>query len=197
VAGNLPLGLAWDVEPAAWRTDGDALVVTAAERTDNFIDPGGGEPALNGARALAVAPPGRWHLSARATVGFRDNFDAGVLLLWSDERHFAKLCFERSPRGEAMVVSVVTRDVSDDANAWVVDADAAWLRISNLAEHRYAFHAGVDGRHWDFVRHFTLTGDAPMRYGLSAQAPVGSGCTVTFTELSWSPTAPTDLRNGS
>ena len=193
----LPLGLAWDVEPAAWRVDGEALVVTAAARTDHFVDPGGGEPSWNAARALALAPSGQWQLSARVSVDFTDDFDAGVLLLWSDERHFAKLCFERSPRGEPMVVSVVTRDVSDDANAWVVDADTVWLRISNLAEHRYAFHAGADGTHWDFVRHFTLGGGAPMRYGLSAQAPVGAGCTVTFTDLSWSPTAPTDLRDGS
>jgi regulation of enolase protein 1 (concanavalin A-like superfamily) len=96
-----------------------------------------------------------------------------------------------------MVVSVVTRDVSDDANAWVVHADAVWLRISNLAENLYAFHAGNDGRHWDFVRHFTLTGPAPMRFGLSAQAPVGSGCVVTFTDLSFADTVPTDLRDGS
>jgi len=197
VAGSLPLGLAWDVEPAAWRMDGDALVVDAGARTDNFIDPGGAVTALNGARALAVAPAGRWRFSARLSVEFRDDYDAGVLLLRSDDRHFAKLCLERSPRGEAMVVSVVTRDVSDDANAWVVDGDTVWLRISQLAEHRYAFHASAGGRRWDFVRHFTLAGDAPMRYGLSAQAPVGSGCTVTFADLSWSPTAPADLRDGS
>jgi regulation of enolase protein 1 (concanavalin A-like superfamily) len=131
------------------------------------------------------------------SVDFRADYDAGVLLLWSDDRHFAKLCFERSPRGEAMVVSVVTRQVSDDANAWVVDGDSVWLRICDVADEVYAFHASADRDRWEFVRYFALPGRAPMRYGIAAQSPVGSGCTATFTGLALAETAPADLRDGS
>jgi regulation of enolase protein 1 (concanavalin A-like superfamily) len=193
----LPWGLRWDVEPASWRTRDDAIEVVAAPRTDNFIAPDGRVTVVNGARALATAPPGRWQFSARVSVDFRADFDAGVLLLWSDDRHFAKLCFERSPQGEAMVVSVVTRQVSDDANAWVVDGDGVWLRISDAADGVYAFHASVDGDRWEFVRYFALTAGAPMRYGIAAQSPVGSGCTTTFTGLTLTETALADLRDGS
>jgi hypothetical protein len=55
-----------------------------------------------------------------------------VTPLSSDERHFAKLCLERSTHGQATIVSVVTSAVSDDADAWDVEGDAAWLRISGL-----------------------------------------------------------------
>jgi hypothetical protein len=35
-----------------------------------------------------------FQLSARVTAGFTATFDAGVLLLWLDERRWGKLCFE-------------------------------------------------------------------------------------------------------
>jgi uncharacterized protein len=196
-SGQLPLGLEWEIEPASWHVDGRALEVVAAGPTDNFVDPAGSVVALNGARALAVAPRTDWQFSARVAVDFRADYDAGVLLLWSDERHFAKLCFERSPRGEAMVVSVVTRELSDDANAWIVDAGAVWLRISSVTDGVYAFHARGEDSPWDLVRYFALLGGGPMKYGVAAQAPVGTGCTVTFTQLAFSETRLQGLRDGS
>jgi uncharacterized protein len=193
----LPLGLRWVVEPASWRFDGSTTSVAAAASTDCFVDPGGADGVHSGARALAIAPSGPWQLSARVTVDFRATYDAGVLLLWSDDEHFAKLCFERSPQGEPMVVSVVTRDVSDDANAWVVGGDTVWLRISRIADQTYAFHSSADGRRWDLVRYFALAGIEPMRYGISVQSPTGDGCAVTFEELALSETPLANLRDGT
>jgi hypothetical protein len=67
---------------------------------------------------LAPAPAGDWRLSARVRVNFRDTYDAGVPLIWNDERHWAKLCFERSPAGIPTVVNVVFGGVrSDDVPA--------------------------------------------------------------------------------
>lgn len=193
----LPFGLHWEIEPASWQFDGSVASVAAAASTDNFVDPAGTITALSGARALAEAPDTPWQLSAKVTVDFGATYDAGVLLLWSDDQHFAKLCFERSPQGEPMVVSVVTRGVSDDANAWLVEGDSVWLRISKIAEETYAFHSSRDGRRWDLVRYFVLTGGKPMRYGISAQSPTGDGCAVTFEELTLSDTLLADLRDGS
>jgi hypothetical protein len=80
------------------------------------------ESMLNAATLLGGPPDGDFQFSARVTVGFESAFDAGVLLLWLDERRWAKLCFEFSPAGEPMIVSVVCRGVSDDANAFVCRA---------------------------------------------------------------------------
>lgn len=196
-ANALPLGLHWEIEPASWQFDGSVASVVAAGSTDIFIDPAGTTAVLNGARALAFAPHRRWQFSAKVAADFHGAYDAGVLLLWSDDKHFAKLCFESSPQGEPMVVSVVTRDVSDDANAWVVEGDAVWLRISEVAEETYAFHSSRDGRRWEFVRYFALSGSEPMRYGIEVQSPTGDGCAVTFDELEFSETPLADLRDGS
>jgi hypothetical protein len=192
---ELPYGLRWEIEPAASQIDGADITVVAAGQSDNFIDPAGNVTALNGARAVGPMPDSDWQLSARVVADLTATFDAGVLLLWSDERHFAKLCLERSPQGQAMIVSVVTREVSDDANARDVEGDAAWLRISGLTNDTYAFHSSKDGAHWELVRHFRLIGSRPMKYGISAQSPIGDGCSVRFEELSVARHSLKDLRD--
>jgi regulation of enolase protein 1 (concanavalin A-like superfamily) len=192
---DLPYGLQWEIEPASSHIDGADITVEATGQSDYFIDPAGTVTALNGSRAVGPAPDSDWQLSARVVADLSATYDAGVLLLWSDERHFAKLCLERSPHGEAMIVSVVTREVSDDANAWDVEGDAAWLRISGLTNDAYAFHSSKDGAHWELVRHFRLVGSRPMKYGISAQSPIGDGCSVTFEGLSVARRSLTDLRD--
>jgi regulation of enolase protein 1 (concanavalin A-like superfamily) len=193
----------------AWRVDGGtgALTVTARPHSDLFIDPGSGSPLdershlnaesqLNALTLLGVPPEGDFRLSARVSVDFTATFDAGVLLLWIDETHWAKLCFEHSPDGEAMVVSVVTREVSDDANGFVVEGRSVWLRVSRIG-HAYAYHASLDGRTWRLIRFFALHPAGTASVGFEAQAPTGDGCAVTFDHIRFSQERLADLRDGS
>lgn len=186
-----------------WTVDGDTgtLTVTAHPHSDLFIDPGSGsqlnaESQLNAATLLGVPPAGDFRLSARVSVDFTSTFDAGVLLLWIDETHWAKLCFEYSPDGEAMVVSVVTREVSDDANGFVVEGRSVWLRVSRI-DHAYAYHASLDGRTWRMIRSFALHPAGTPSVGFEAQAPTGDGCAVTFDQIRFSQERLADLRDGS
>lgn len=194
---ELPCGLAWQVEPESWHIADDIVRVRAAGNTDIFVDPNRSAVLLSGARALATAPDEPWQLAAHVTADLRQTYDAAALMLWSDDRHFAKLCLERSPQGRATVVSVVTRDVSDDANAWVVPGGNVWLRISKVATDAYAFHSSSDGKYWDLVRYFALSGDGPIQYGIEAQSPMGDGCTVSFSGLARTSTHLADIRDGS
>jgi uncharacterized protein len=191
----LPFALSWSGSPTETHTDGAALTIAAPARTDLFIDPGGAEPQLNAPCLLGTAPDGDFQLSARVTVEFGQTYDAGVLLAWYDERHWAKLCFERSPQGEPMAVSVVTRTVSDDANAFTVDGSTLWLRVSRLGP-ALAFHASTDGTRWRFVRYFALDAAAELRVGFQAQSPLGEGCPATFAEIGYAPERLADLRDG-
>jgi len=186
----------WLVPPVRWRADGSSLSLVAAGGTDWFVDPSGErDPALNGA-ALVGDAAGDYLFSARVRVGFEATFDAGVLMLHAGDRTWAKLCFEYSPANEAMVVSVVTRGTSDDANGFVVDGDEVWLRIARLGA-AFAFHASNDGREWTLVRHFTLGEDVEPALGFEAQSPTGTGCEVTFDEIRFEPVRLGDLRDGS
>ena len=187
-----------------WRRDEQtgALVGAAPAHTDLYINPGGHDSAdaasmLNAATLLGTPPAGDFLLSARVTVDFVAQYDAGVILLWIDGRHWAKFCFELSPAAEPMVVSVVTRDVTDDANAFVVGDQSVWLRVARV-DHVYAFHASTDGRTWRLIRVFTL-GEALDGHmiGFEAQSPTGDGCTVTFDRIRFTAERLVDLRDGS
>jgi uncharacterized protein len=188
----------------AWQfdTQTSTVMATAAPRTDIFIDPGGiatlnAESMLNAATLLGTPPAGDFQFSARVTVGFGATYDAGVLLLWIDERHWGKLCFEFSPAREPMIVSVVTRGVSDDANAFVVTDRSVWLRVSRI-DNAYAYHASSDGQHWRMIRFFRVAESSDGdKLGFEAQSPTGEGCTVTFDDIRFVPERLGDLRDGS
>jgi regulation of enolase protein 1 (concanavalin A-like superfamily) len=186
-----------------WRFDesSGSLTVTAAPRTDIFTDPAGPssdiESMLNAATLLGLPPAGDFQLSARVTVDFAATFDAGVLLLWRDEGHWGKLCFEFSPAGEPMVVSVVTRGVSDDANAFAVTDRSIWVRASRV-DRTYAYHASADGEFWRMIRYFTIGDDVDQhRIGFEGQSPTGDGCTVRFDQIRFAQQRLHDMRDGS
>ena len=190
--------------PGVWRRDeaGAAVVAAAPAHTDLYVNPAGpdggdAESMLNAATLLGTPPEGDFRFSARVAVDFRSQYDAGVLLLWADEQHWAKFCFEFSPAARPMVVSVVTRGVSDDANAFTVADRSIWLRISRL-DRVYAFHASTDGTTWQLIRVFSL-GDsvAGHRIGFEAQSPTGDGCTVTFDRIAFDQESLRELRDGS
>jgi uncharacterized protein len=192
----LPMPLRWDVAPADCDTDGAAhLRVEAGRLTDLFVDPGGEGVTLNAPRLIGTPPEGDFQFSARVGVAFAASYDAGVLLVWADETRWAKLCFERSPGRAPMIVSVVTRRASDDANGFIVTGRTAWLRISRLGR-AYAFHASTDGLSWSFVRYFDL-GAESTQIGFESQSPTGGGCAATFDDIRFVRERLADLRNGS
>jgi regulation of enolase protein 1 (concanavalin A-like superfamily) len=197
LADLLPgLRLSWLVEPAASQLEPDGVRITAGPATDWFIDPSGAsEPMLN-APALAGPTDRDFLLSARVAVDFASTFDAGVLVLFANWGSWAKLCFERSPQGQPMVVSVVTREVSDDSNSFVVEADHVWLRVARIGS-AFAFHASADGAVWGLIRHFGLPAADTVLAGFEAQSPLGEGCTASFTSIRYEARTLPDLRSGA
>jgi len=191
-------------QPDVWRHDASsgAVIASAPAHTDFYVNPAGegsadAESLGNAATLLGTPPEGDFQFSARVAVDFRAQYDAGVLMLWIDERHWAKFCFEFSPAAEPMVVSVVTREFSDDANAFVVPDRSVWLRVARV-DHVYAYHASTDGKTWQLVRVFGLGHDvADHRIGFEVQSPTGDGCTVTFDDIHFTRRRLDDLRDGS
>ena len=192
----LPMPLRWLKEPESWSVpDGSSLLVAAGPVTDWFVDPQrSAEPKLNAPALLGVST-GDFLLSARVSVDFAGTYDAGVLVVYEDDRVWGKLCFEYSPQREPMVVSVVTRRVSDDCNSFVVDGASVWLRIARLGS-AFAFHASIDGSNWSFIRHFALESGGDPSVGFAAQSPTGDGCAVKFERIAYQAVRLGDLRSG-
>jgi regulation of enolase protein 1 (concanavalin A-like superfamily) len=193
---SIPRRLQWRNPPLDWDAgDGTRLTITAPELTDLFIDPSGSGATDNLSCAMFVPPDASFLLSARVAVDFASTYDAGVLLLMEKDDLWAKLCFEYSPQKEPTVVSVVTRGSSDDCNSTVIKGREVFLRIAHTPE-ATAFHYSLDNRFWHMVRYFSLGRLNYPKAGLASQSPTGKKCTSVFTEITYTPGALKDRRNG-
>jgi uncharacterized protein len=193
---HLPMAFEWQVAPHDWTVGLDGtLHIVAGPRTDLFVDPAGGPPQL-GAPRLMGAVEGDFQFSAYVRADLQATFDAGALVLHAADHVWAKLALERSPGGEAMVVSVVTRGLSDDANGRVVTTAGIWLRLSRTGA-ACAMHASDDGVRWELVRHCALPADDGLTVGFLAQSPTGEGCKATFDGMLFVAEPLADLRDGS
>lgn len=194
---RIPVSLRWDGGLASSCVPGDdSLVIEAGPQTDLFIDPQRtAAEALTAPHLLACAD-GDFLLSARVQVRLAQPYDAGGLLIWLNDRAWAKLGLELSAQREAEVTSVVTRGTSDRCSGFVVHGDHVWLRIARVGA-AYAFHASADGVFWRLIRHFSLYASDRPSYGFAAQSPAGAGCTATFDGISFEPTRLAELRDGS
>jgi regulation of enolase protein 1 (concanavalin A-like superfamily) len=185
-----------------YNTNEKKLKVSALPHSDIYINPAGmnsldAQSLMNATTFLGVPPEGDFQFSAKITVGFRSQYDAGVLLIWSDENYWAKFCFEYSPNSNPMVVSVVTLNVSDDANSFIVPDNSIWYRVSRQ-DNVYALHAATDGKIWQLIRVFTLGKETKNhKVGFLAQSPTGEGCEILFEEINFLQKRLIELRDGS
>ena len=191
---GLPGELRWINTASSWKQENGGLQIVAPAKTDLFVDPAGGTVKDDSPRAVFTTDP-QFTLSAHVTVDFAATYDAGVLVLCADGLHWAKLCFEYSPQGEPMIVSVVTNGVSDDCNSVPVTRNDIYLRVTRLGE-AFAFHYSEDGKYWRMVRYFALQQTANLRAGFSSQSPTGDGCRATFDEIQYRASAVKDVRSG-
>lgn len=190
--------LAWTHGEGLWSYDEQLVELTLASAAgvDWIHDATSGRRLQEATSCSFSATDADFTLSVRARVDRpRTTFDAAVLTLWADADHWAKLCFEYSPLGEAMVVSVVTDVFSDDSNGPVVLGDEVYLRVARVGP-AWAFHYSLDGLRWWFVRLFRLRSSGPVSVGFMAQAPTGPPCTVHFDHIRYAEQGLADLRDG-
>ena len=188
--------LDWLVRPPEAAEVGDTDVAFAAgPRTDLFTDPAGAEPKTD-APLLLGRPDGDFQLRARVAAPLAATFDAAALVVWASPTAWGKLALEYSPQREKTIVSVVTREVSDDANAFTVPEAIAWLRVARSGE-TIAFHASVDGLWWSLIRYFTFPGAGEASAGFLVQSPTGERLHARFDEIEWTAGPLGELRNGT
>jgi regulation of enolase protein 1 (concanavalin A-like superfamily) len=193
---GIPGDVSWKHQPLDWEMgSGGDLTITAGEGTNWFIDPGGNRTEDSAPAGLFVPPDANFLLSAKVAVEFASTFDAGALQLRSREDLWAKLCFEYSPQGEPMIVSVVTRGVSDDCNSVVIQGTEVYLRLAQTPR-TTAFHYSRDGHYWRMVRYFSLGEITSLQVGFSSQSPTGKKCRAVFSEIRYVPGVLKDNRSG-
>lgn len=102
-------------------------------------------------------------------------------MIMADDAHWAKVCFEYFENTPS-ILSVVTRNTSDDCISGTMDVSNPYLRVAR-AGNCFAFHYSSDGQHWKLARYFGLEVPKELKVGVVAQSPVGEGCDVIFEAL--------------
>ncbi len=191
----IPKELYWAIIPLEWDVSGDgSLSITAGKSTDLFSDPQGLDSVNNSPR-LMFKDDESFQLSARVEVNFQTSFDACGLLLYQDDKSWAKLCFELSPQNSPTIVTVVNRTVSDDCNSTSIERSDVYLRIVKL-QHAIAFHYSLDSKYWHLVRYFRLEQNRNIEVGFTSQSPLGNACYTRVSEINYSLESIVDIRNG-
>ena len=182
---GLPGNLAWQNAPVAWRVEhGSELTIRSGKETDWFVDPFD-STVHNTAPMLLFVPADDYVLSAKVKVGFNAKWDAGALMVWADDHHWAKLSFELSPAKQPTMVTVVTRGLSDDCNSIPIPGNTVYLQIAKSGP-AYVFYSSADGKIWQVLRVFSMGDSAKARVGFESQSPAGAGTEAVFSEFRYS-----------
>lgn len=179
---GIPGPLAWHNQPVATHvpTPGSLTIVSGAN-TDWYVD--AFEAGVkNSAPILTFDPGPNYVLSTRVQVQFRSRWDAGALMLYVDDHHWAKLSFENSVDKQPTMVSVVTRGTSDDCNSVPIAGNSVYLQIARRDD-AFIFYYSLDGKSWNMLRIFRLDTHEKILVGFESQSPDGPGAEATFSEI--------------
>jgi regulation of enolase protein 1 (concanavalin A-like superfamily) len=187
--------LTWDHPPLRWEPlPGSGMRVHVPAKVDYFQSPALTH-AADSAPFLWANATGDFVAQAHVRPDFTTQYDAGALMVRSSTRQWAKVCFEATDFGTHAVVSVVTREVSDDANGVNLTTPDVWLQLIRKGD-VFAMHYAPDGQGWQMVRLFRLEAPAAVKVGLVAQCPVGPGTTIDFLSFAIEPRTVKDMRAG-
>ncbi|MEJ2080444.1 MAG: DUF1349 domain-containing protein, partial [Acidobacteriota bacterium] len=90
---GFPTSFHWRNDPVDWSVKDGVLTIKAGEKTDWYIAPHNGEQIATSPLLLFPAPKDFW-FSAKVTVDFKSQFDAGALVVYADEKNWVKFAFE-------------------------------------------------------------------------------------------------------
>ncbi len=173
--------LHWEIKPVNFTVEGNAITMTAGEKTDMFRDPNVTYNTDN-APKLMFTPDQDFVLVAGIEHGFVHKWDGGAIVLKQDSLNWVKFCFEKDYTGARRVVSVVTKNVSDDCNSVEIPSDKVFYKVAK-ADNVITLYYSLDGVKWFLVRHLQFDAPKGWKLGLLAQSPTGTSCTVRFSDI--------------
>ena len=125
---------------------------------------------------------GDFVMRVKVSLDFKDIYDSSSIMVMQDSKHWAKACFELTDFNIHAVVSVVTKEDSDDANGCNIETDSVWLQVCRVGQ-SFAFHYSTDGENFYMMRFFNLPVGETVKAGLLAQAPTGNGGIRVYENL--------------
>ncbi len=186
----------WLNKPDKFQVENSRIMISADGKTDFFVD-----PALNVIKSNAPLymkeMEGDFSFSCKVKPLFNMRYDAGAIMLYIDDYNWIKFAFENTDLGYPAVVSVLTKDYSDDCNGEEISSESIYLKISRK-DGLTGFYYSSDGITWKMKRLCRFEGNyyKSLFLGIEAQSPVGEGCKVEFSEMVFLDEAVDDFRIG-
>lgn len=180
---TIPHQLFWENEPLEYHISNNSLSILAGEKTDMFRDPNVTYNTDNAPKLLFVADSD-FVLTASVEHSFTNKWDGGAIVLKQDSLNWVKFCFEKDYTGAKRVVSVVTKNISDDCNSVEIKSNKVFYKVAK-AGNVITLYYSLTGQKWFLVRHFQFDTIKPIHAGFLAQAPVGKKCKVLFKDINY------------
>jgi regulation of enolase protein 1 (concanavalin A-like superfamily) len=173
------------------------IELTAGAETDFFTEPG--QPPYDKANAplllRTVDNTKPFTFSFKTSPVHTVKYDAGMAFIYVDDHHWLKFAFEADERMKTRMVTVKTKDFSDDNNHDVVLSKSAYLKISSDTK-VVGFYYSEEGTEWQLVRVFKNEYPTRLKIGIGTQSPMGKGNKSTFENFQFSETSVKDFRMG-
>lgn len=179
----IPRKLFWENKPVSYTLVNNELTIVAGEKTDMFRDPNVTYNTDNAPKLLFKADED-FVLSASIEHSFTNKWDGGAIIIKSDSLNWVKFCFEKDYTGARRVVSVVTRNSSDDCNSVEINANKVFYKIAK-AGNVVTLYYSTEGITWFLVRHLQFDAKPGFNVGFLAQSPTGKHCEVKFSNIKY------------
>ena len=180
---SIPHKLFWENQANKFSIQDNTLTIEAGEKTDMFRDPNVTYNTDNAPKLLFNADE-NFILSASIEHSFVNKWDGGAIVIKSDSLNWIKFCFEKDYTGARRVVSVVTRNISDDCNSIGINSNKVFYKVAK-AGNVITLYYSANGSKWFLIRHFQFDAKSPFAVGFLAQSPTGKKCTVKFSHIKY------------
>jgi len=161
----------------------DEIELVAGPKTDMFRDPNVTYNTDNAPKMLFEADS-NFVLTAAIEHSFTSKWDGGAIVIKQDSLNWIKFCFEKDYTGAKRVVSVVTKNISDDCNSVEVKSNRVFYKLAK-AGNVVTLYYSLDGIKWFLVRHLQFDTESGFKVGFLAQSPTGEKCDVKFSKITY------------
>ena len=157
---------------------------------------------LKTTQKLATAPvlfkemTGNFVAEALVRPDFSSTWNAVALMVHIDNDNWIKFAFENSDATGKSIVTVVTKNVSDDANGVILKSvEQVWLKLIRKGN-IYSMLWSNDGKDYKMARLTSLPEADSVKIGVEAQCPVGESAMHEILHFGVVETTVEDLRKG-
>jgi len=180
---SIPYGMFWQNKAEKFSSNNNELIMVAGEKTDMFRDPNVTYNTDN-APKLLFRPDNDFILIASIEHSFSSKWDGGAIVLKQDSLNWIKFCFEKDYTGAKRVISVLTKNISDDCNSVEIKTSKVYYKLAK-ADNVITLYYSLDGNKWFLIRHLQFDTDKNLTLGFLAQSPTGKKCEVKFSNISY------------